>query len=231
MGRGIVEPVDMMDNAPWSQDLLDYLAYDFDQNGHDIKKLLYNILTSKTYQLPSIGIKDAGLLTSNDFVFQGMVRRRMSAEQFADAISVAFNPMYADSVMALKRLPETIKSEIPFPRASLVINDPFMTALGRPNRETVSTSRNSQANLLQALELTNGTKFNSTLKNGAIKWQAKYPTSDLLVKELYRKSLGREPQPKELSVAQKIVGTKPSVEGIQDLVWAIALHPEFQLIY
>ena len=105
MGRGNVEPVDMMDNAPWSQDLLDYLAYDFDQNGHDIKKLLYNILTSKTYQLPSIGIKDAGLLTSNDFVFQGMVRRRMSAEQFADAISVAFNPMYADSVMALKRLP------------------------------------------------------------------------------------------------------------------------------
>lgn len=231
MGRGIVEPVDMMDNAPWSQDLLDYLAYDFVQNGHDIKNLLYNILTSKTYQLPSIGIKDAGLLTSNDFVFQGMVRRRMSAEQFADAISSAFYPMYADSVMALKRLPETIKSEIPFPRASLVINDPFMTALGRPNRETVSTSRNSQANLLQALELTNGTKFNSTLKNGAIKWQAKYRTSDLLVKELYRKSLGRDPQPKELSVAQKIVGTKPSVEGIQDLVWAIALHPEFQLIY
>jgi hypothetical protein len=38
MGRGIVEPVDVMDNEPWSQDLLDWLAYDFVQNGYDIKK-------------------------------------------------------------------------------------------------------------------------------------------------------------------------------------------------
>src|SRR6185295_8509194 len=27
MGRGMVEPVDIMDNAPWSQDLLDWLEY------------------------------------------------------------------------------------------------------------------------------------------------------------------------------------------------------------
>jgi len=29
MGRGMVEPVDQMDNAPWSQDLLDWLAFHF----------------------------------------------------------------------------------------------------------------------------------------------------------------------------------------------------------
>ena len=40
MGRGIVEPVDMMDNDPWSQDLLDWLAADFVANGHDIKRLI-----------------------------------------------------------------------------------------------------------------------------------------------------------------------------------------------
>ena len=62
-------------------------------------------------------------------------------------------------------------------------------------------------------------------------WKAKYPTSDVLVKELYKKSLGREPLPKELAAAQKIIGKSPTHEGIQDLVWAMALHPEFQLIY
>jgi hypothetical protein len=188
-------------------------------------------LTSKTYQLPSIGIKDAGLITAPTYVFEGMVRRRLTAEQFADAVSVAFNPIYNDSAIVFKQLPETIKKEIPFTRASLVKRDPFLTALGRPNRETVNTSRNSQANLLQALELTNGTKFNEALKNGAILWKAKYPTSDVLVKELYKKSLGREPLPKELAAAQKIIGKTPSTEGIQDLVWAMTLHPEFQLIY
>ena len=230
MGRGLVEPVDMMDNDPWSQDLLDWLASDFAANNYDIKRLMTTILTSKTYQLPSISVKDPALLTAPTFVFEGMVRRRLSAEQFADAVSIAFNPVYGDSSLASKLLPETIKQEIPFPRASLVKNDPFLTALGRPNRETVSTSRTSQANLLQALELTNGSKFNDALKKGAQIWKAKYPSSDLIVKELYRNALGREPQPKELAVAEKIVGKTPSIEGIQDLVWAISLHPEFQLI-
>ena len=230
MGRGIVEPVDAMDNEPWSQDLLDWLAYDFVQNGYDIKKLIYTITTSKTYQLPSVGVKDADLVMAPTYVFEGMVRRRLTAEQFADAVSLAFNPIYQDTSI-VKMLPKTIQKEIAFPRASLVKNDPFLTALGRPNRETVSTSRTSQANLLQALELTNGTTFNEALKRGAEQWKAKYPSSDVLVKELYRKSLGRDPKPKEMIVAQKIVGIQPSVEGIEDLVWAISLHPEFQLIY
>ncbi|MFN8349101.1 MAG: DUF1553 domain-containing protein, partial [Spirosomataceae bacterium] len=166
-----------------------------------------------------------------DFVFQGMVRRRLTAEQFADAVSVAFSPVYNDSAIVFKQLPETIKKEIPFTRAALVKRDPFQTALGRPNRETVNTSRNSQANLLQALELTNGSKFNETLKDGAELWLTQYPSTDLLVKELYKKSLGREPLPKEIAAAQKMIGPKPTAEGIQDLVWAMTLHPEFQLIY
>jgi len=230
MGRGIVEPVDAMDNAPWSQDLLDWMAYDFVQNGYDLKKLMYAILTSKTYQLPSVGVKDVGLLTAPTYTFEGMVRRRLTAEQFADAVSRAFEPMYQDTSV-VKMLPRQIHQVIPFPRASLVKNDPFLTALGRPNRETVSTSRSSQANLLQALELTNGTTFNEPLKRGAEKWRKQYPASDKLVRTLYWQALGREPAPKEMAVAQKLMGNTPSVESIQDLVWAIALHPEFQLIY
>jgi uncharacterized membrane protein/mono/diheme cytochrome c family protein len=231
LGRGIIEPVDMMDNLPWNQDLLDWLASDFVENGYDIKKLMYTILTSRTYQLPSVGAQDAGDLMAPSYVFEGMVRRRLTAEQFADAVSVAFNPIYADSALAVKRLPETIQQEIPFPRASLVKNDPFLTALGRPNRETVSTSRTSQANLLQALELTNGELFNSALQRGAERWKATYPQSRVLVKELYRRALGRDPIPAELAVAEKVLGQKPSTEGIQDLAWAMVLHPEFQLIY
>ncbi|WP_266364077.1 PSD1 and planctomycete cytochrome C domain-containing protein [Tellurirhabdus rosea] len=231
MGRGIVEPVDMMDNEPWSQDLLDWLASDFVANGYDVKKLMYTILTSKTYQLPSVAVKDPAQLTAKDFVFEGMVRRRLTAEQFSDAVSLAFTPLYPDSALAEKRLPATIRQEIRFPRASLVLNDPFLTALGRPNRETVSTGRISQASLLQALELTNGTQFNRALQRGAKQWKARYPSSDLLIRNLYRQTLLRDPIPKELAVAQKVLGPRPSPQGIQDLVWALALHPEFQLIY
>jgi hypothetical protein len=127
-------------------------------------------------------------------------------------------------------LPADIKNDIPFARASLVKNDPFLTALGRPNRENVSTSRISQANLLQALELTNGNKFNLSLRKGAEIWAQKYQTGESLVKALYLKALGREPSLKEMTLAVKYIGKKPSVEGIQDLVWAVTLLPEFQLI-
>ncbi|OJY99854.1 MAG: hypothetical protein BGP13_09025 [Sphingobacteriales bacterium 40-81] len=231
MGRGIVEPVDVMDNAPWSQDLLDWLAYDFVENGYDIKKLIYNILTSKTYQLPSVGVKEPEEIMSPNFVFNGMLRRRLTAEEFSDAVSVAIQPVYADSMAVFKLLPEDFNRNVPFARASLVKNDPFLTALGRPNRETVSTSRTSQASLLQALELTNGSKFNDAMKYGAAKWKNKYPDTKTLVKEIYRNAIGRLPDKAEEEVAEKALGNTPSEAAIQDFMWAIALHPEFQLIY
>ena len=232
MGRGIVEPVDVMDNAPWSQDLLDWLAYDFAESGYDIKNLIYKILTSKTYQLPSVGVKEPEDIMLPDFVFNGMLRRRLTAEEFADAISVALQPVYADTMAVFKLLPEGFNRNIPFARASIVKNDPFLTALGRPNRETVSTSRTSQASLLQALELTNGSKFNDAMKLGAIEWKNKYSgNTDALIKQMYRNTIGRLPDTAEESIAKKSLGDAPTEAAIQDFMWAMALHPEFQLIY
>jgi mono/diheme cytochrome c family protein/uncharacterized membrane protein len=230
LGRGIVEPVDVMDNEPWSQDLLDWLAYDFANNGTDIKRLMHQILTSKTYQLPSNSLKDPQLLVAQNFVFKGILKKRLTAEQFSDIISQAFYPIYTDSDVALKMLPSSIMTEMPFARASLVKNDAFLTSLGRPTRETVSTSRITQANLLQALELTNGSKFNNALQKGAEVWVKKYATSELLIQALYKKILNRPPTFREMNLTKKYIGEKPTVEGIQDLVWAVALSPEFQII-
>lgn len=231
MGRGIVEPVDVMDNEPWSQDLLDWLASDFVASGYDIKKLIYTILTSRTYQLPSSGVKQAEEIVTPDFVFKGMLRRRLTAEQFTDAVSKAINPVYGDSMIVYKLLPEYIKDAIPFARAALVKNDPYLTALGRPNRETVSTSRSSQASLLQALELTNGDQFNNAVKRGAVKWKETYSDTQSLVTAIYQNALGRPPLPQELSLAEKEMGATPSLEIVEDFIWAMMLHPEFQLIY
>ncbi|MDR3716845.1 MAG: DUF1549 domain-containing protein [Puia sp.] len=231
MGRGIVEPVDVMDNAPWSQDLLDWMAFDFVASGYDIKKLLYNILTSRTYQLPSVAVEDAAAIVAPNYTFRGMVRRRMSAEEFSDAVSESLQNIYADSMIVYNLLPGSIKADIPFPRASLVKNDAFLTALGRPNRETVSTSRTSQANLLQALELTNGSLFNDAMRRAALSWKARYTDPDKMVREIYRSTLGRLPSSDETAIAEKALGKTPTVENVQDFVWSMALHPEFQLIY
>ncbi|MDB5264366.1 MAG: hypothetical protein JWQ14_3649, partial [Adhaeribacter sp.] len=106
LGRGIVAPVDAMDNEPWSQDLLDWLASDFVARNYDVKELIYLIATSQTYQLPSVGVKDEQKINAPDYRFTGMLRKRMSAEQFADAVSRTIQPVYGDSAVQYSHFPE-----------------------------------------------------------------------------------------------------------------------------
>lgn len=233
MGRGIVEPVDEMDNLPWSQDLLDWLAVDFAENGYDLKRLVFLIASSNIYQSQSVSIESADKLIAEDFQFKGLIRRRMTAEQFSDAVSQLVYPLFDSTEMKYKPyelLPQEVKAPV-FARASLVANNPFLTALGRPNREIVSTSRDSQASLLQALELTNGERLNTALKNGAEKWKANYPETDQLTQEWYEKALNRKPSSKELEIAQAALGQNPGADEIQDFFWAVLLLPEFQMVY
>jgi uncharacterized membrane protein len=231
MGRGMVEPVDAMDNKPWSQDLLDWLAWDFVQNGSDMKHLLRQILTSKTYQLPSVTLSDPEAVMSKDFVFRGMMRRRLSAEQFADAVGQSLHPLYADSMIAWKRLPNGIQYCAPFTRASMVMNDPFQRSLGRPTRENVSTSRVSQASLLQALELTNGGLFHETIKTAAKNWSVRHPDPKKLVDETYRRMFGRIPTRRESDLLVRTLGNPLRMDQLEDFFWSMTLHPEFQLIH
>jgi hypothetical protein len=157
----------------------------------------------------------------------------MTAEQFSDAVSQVIYPLFDSSEVKYKPyelLPEVVKKPT-FARASLVANNSFLKALGRPNREIVSTSRDSQASLLQALEFTNGTKLNSALKNGSLEWKGKFPNSDKLTQEYYIKALNRKPSPKEIQVAKTALGQNPSTDQIQDFFWAVLLLPEFQMIY
>jgi mono/diheme cytochrome c family protein/uncharacterized membrane protein len=233
MGRGFIEPLDMMDNDPWSQDMLDWMAFNFQQNNSNIKDLIYLITSSKTYQLPSAGFKDPNEIVSREYKFSGRLRKRMSAEQFADAGSALFGPIFPDSMVRYQPSIKVLNDQSIqlFPRASQVVNNPFLTALGRPNRETVSTGRESQANLLQALELTNGERFNSMLKKGAESWKLKYKSGDQIIKEIYKQALGREVRSDEYKIAIKILGNNPQTDSVQDLFWAIMLLPEFQIIY
>lgn len=94
IGRGIVEPVDEMDNTPWNAALLDWLASDFIDSGTDLKHLIKKIMISKAYQLPIVNYKNSEAL-KKEYVFKGPVLRRLSAEQFSDAISQVIAPVYA----------------------------------------------------------------------------------------------------------------------------------------
>ena len=69
MGRGIVHPVDVMANEPWSEDLLDYLATYLVENGYDLKKLIEHIATSRTYQSRAASVRREP--QGDDYLFRG----------------------------------------------------------------------------------------------------------------------------------------------------------------
>ena len=117
-------------------------------------------------------------------------------------------------------------------RAALVAADPLLAALGRPNREQVVTTRASEATTLQALELTNGETLSDILKRGAKNLMAD-PASAKgnLIETVYQRALGRKPSSAELRIARELAGNPAEPAGVEDLLWAVAMQPEFQLIY
>ena len=408
LGRGLVEPLDDLDQPAWNADLLDWLADDLTANKHDLKYTLRLICTSRAYQLPS---REAG---EGAFVFRGPVPKRLQSEQFVDALSAlsgqwqnsrafqrldgrkqggqigAVNGVLAehapkpkptppatgkppapvwiwdqrnaatsapletiylrktitlkealksaptiatcdneftlfvngrrviesknwaipakfdiakhlrpgrnviavqatniaagaagfilraklddtwllsdDTWLATKQkhanwhtpnfetqgwkhaaisgaasrapwnlgaafdAPTVVGAELTEVRAVLSRLDPLQLALGRPNRDQIVTTRDTLPTLLQALELTNGTTLDNTLKAAATKWLQDEPNPIAMANGIYQTALGRLPNHAEREIAQDLFGDKPTPESTADLLWIIVMLPEFQLI-
>lgn len=84
MGRGIVHPTDAMQTEPWNEDLLDYLAIHLSDNKYDLKQTLRLIVTSAAYQSRSESVAETA--DSATYTYRGPRAKRLTAEQFLDAI-------------------------------------------------------------------------------------------------------------------------------------------------
>ncbi|MFN7141793.1 MAG: DUF1549 domain-containing protein, partial [Limisphaerales bacterium] len=102
MGHPFVE-VDDMEQRAWNPDLLDWLAEDFVQHNHDVKHLIARIVTSRAYQLPSVNVPE----NEKNFVFRGPSVRRMTAEQFRDALTSVTQIGYAAPAANVEAVDET----------------------------------------------------------------------------------------------------------------------------
>jgi mono/diheme cytochrome c family protein len=218
-GRGLVEPLDDMDQPSWNPALLDWLAEDFVASGYNVRHVLEVLLTSQASQLPAV---DLGESPAKEFVFHGPAVRRLTAEQFRDAVAQVTGQWCGKAEL------KVATNDV---RASLVAADPLATALGRPNREQVTTVRPSVATTLQALELTNGKTLAQILDHAASEMATAHPDPAELANQVCLTALGRKASAAETQAARELVGQPVSKEGVADLLWAVVVLPEFQLIY
>ncbi len=217
-GRGLIEPVDEMDNPAWNTDLLDWLAVDFAESGYDLKHTMSILLNSRAYHRPAVSLDEE----EDDFVFRGPVVRRMFAEQFLDGLDQV--------ILAAKGSPPVARGT-GRKRAGSRNLDRLMRTLGRPKRDVVVTRRESSATTAQFIELANGRSVADLVAKGGKEWLDSGRAPAALVGDLFVCSLARAPSDKELESALEIIGRPVTARGVEDLLWMLVMHPEFQLIH
>ena len=229
MGRGLVEPLDDMDRPAWDQDLLDWLAEDLVAHGYDLKHTMKILLTSQAYSRQAVDVPER----PESYVFRGPAIRRLTAEQFVDGIS-AITGVWQEKQAAKVDLTLVSAHAAPMAsrtRAALANADPLMTALGRPNREQVVTVRTSAATTLQALELENGSTLAAALHRGAEGLIEMRPlTTNALIDRVFVRAFSRPPTRAERALCTELLGAHPTAAGVEDLLWSIAMLPEFQMV-
>lgn len=115
-------------------------------------------------------------------------------------------------------------------RASLVKGDALMRSLGRPNRDQIVSMRPSDLTTLEAIDLANGQTLADDLARGAKNLLARQSTTQPIGVWLFRSAFSRDPSTEELQVINSVLGPKPEEQNVQDLLWAVIMQPEFQLI-
>jgi len=232
MGRGIVHPVDVMANPPFDSDLMDYLGVYFAENRYDLKKLLEHIASSRAYQSAPALQKDE--VPGAAFIFRGPELKRLSAEQFIDAIwqVTATGPQKPAAPMKFPAWTDATPRERRQVRASLMNADSLTRSLGRPNREQVVSTRPDQLTTLQAIDLANGREMTQLLANGAAALRKENPGAGPAewARLVYGRALNRQPTSGELQIAAEILGDKPTDDTVSDFLWTVFMLPEFQII-
>jgi hypothetical protein len=157
----------------------------------------------------------------------------MTAEQFVDALwqLTGTAPREPHKSVAEFLTPDERIGGTSY-RASLVASDLLMRSLGRPNREQVVTDRPSTLTTLQALDLSNSPLLAETLSRGAPKIVEQFAGDEPVetVNWLYESALARGATAEERAISLAELGSPPTPQGVEDLVWLVIMLPEFQIV-
>lgn len=224
-GVGIVEPVDdvRVSNPPSNPALLDALAKKFVSYNFDMKRLVKDICSSRTYQLSS-RTNETNIDDTRNFSHASV--RRLRAEVLLDVIS-----QVTSTPNKFKGLPQGAKAvQIADGNTSTY----FLKTFGRSSRETVaSTEVKMDPSLSQSLHLLNGETSHQRVKKGKlVQNMLKLKKSpDEIIDRLYLTCLSRSPTSEE---KQKLMfhlnglkDDKARAEILEDIFWALLNSKEF----
>jgi hypothetical protein len=238
-GVGIIEPPDDMNlaNPPSNAALLEYLERAFVSHGFDLKWLHREIATSRTYQA-SWRPNDTNALDERNFSHAQV--RRLPAEIAYDALVVATagasrqKALHADAAVVRTR---AIGVSSGYSRT--YDGSYALKLFGKPERAiSCDCERSNEPSLLQTVYLRNDGELLTLLEHteGWLKEVAAKGSpsiadrQDALIREIYLRTVSREPSAEELTIGREHLGQAADPRsGLKDLLWAMINTKEFVL--
>ncbi len=223
MGRGIVHPVDLMDSKhpPSHPELLDWLARDFETSGYDIRRLIRNLVLTKTYQrdsrkLPVANTRKTPKNRQEPAIGESFTRaleKPLSAEQlFRSLILATGNNPGSDG-----KICQHSEAEL---RHAFVRQFPDLFA------------PEYNATLQQAMFLSNSTVFDRLLEpsnNNLAVRLATLPNPEAQVNAAFWTVFGRAPHADELQVSAEFLRSSTTNPRLKQFLWALLTSAEFQV--
>jgi WD40 repeat protein/mono/diheme cytochrome c family protein len=187
-GVGLIEPLDDIraGNPPSNPDLLDYLTREFIKNGFDVRKIMRQICTSRTYQL---SVETNKWNADDRLNYSHALARRLPAEVLLDAVyrvtgSVSKIPGVAPGTRAAA-----------LPDAGVEVPSGFLATFGRPPRESAcECERSSGMQLGPIMALVSGPTLADAIADPAnelTKLVSKESDDTKLINQLFLRILNR----------------------------------------
>ena len=219
LGEGLVEPVDDLrpTNPATHPALLDALAADFTAHGHDLRRVIRLIVSSRTWQLASHGGSADPAATR---LLARAHRKPLPAAVFADAVAqVTGVPDSFDGYPTGTRAVQLVSPATP---------STALDVLGRCDRKrTCDISSGSGGGLAQVLHLLNGSTINDKLHAGLA---AELPplSNREIIETLYLRAFSRFPSPIEFDQWNAMLPPDDGrSEAVADLLWTVLNSREF----
>ena len=225
-GRGLVEPVDDMrvSNPPTNKPLLDALAKRLADSNFSLRALVYDICTSRIYQLSA---RPNHTNVDDTRQFSRSRLRRLRADVLLDTIVRATEwnrgfSYFPPGTRAIQFYPLNVYSGT---------GDGFLATFGRSKRASACACETStEPNLSQTLHLIAGNTLQGAVGGGAVvkKLLDKKTPPEQLIENLYIRCLSRKPSAKELtSMLALIAERKKDRRVYEDIFQGLLNSTEF----
>jgi len=215
LGRGFYEPIDDLgaDRKCAAPQTLDYLTRQFIASGHDLRWLLTTITATAAYQRPGRARSE-----SDKAPFSSVVIQPLRADVLFSALGTALQ-------VDLDQVQQNRRGRQGGPRAQFELAFGYDPSLPR---DEVAPSISQALLLMNSPQIARAMRAD-TQQSPLGRLAAAIKDDDLVVSELYLRTLSREPGSAERATARShIQETGNRAAALEDILWALVNSAEFR---